>query len=229
MIKQKMAEICLKCLEVAVHGSNFGTARLLPFNGNLLLLEIKCSVHNLLKFCSNISCNFEIHTKTKNEIFKVLLPLFASRSQQCCDQGSLPSVSWLPCNQGTILVPLGSASSERRRTVKDPPAADCHRYCSSSLCLVYTSTLSATSNGSQVVDKVGLGHTNASVQNGKGIIIFVWNKFNFQVFAAVQLGGKLLRHSGIFHRTREESILDTLKGKLSTKNEPLDFSAHSYY
>lgn len=40
---------------------------------------------------------------------------------------------------------------------------------------------------SQVVNEVGLGHTNSSVDQGQGSVCFVWDDFDFQILAAVQL------------------------------------------
>lgn len=46
---------------------------------------------------------------------------------------------------------------------------------------------STLSNSTQVVNKVSLGHTNSSVHDGQGVIIFVRNQFNFQILTAVKL------------------------------------------
>lgn len=46
---------------------------------------------------------------------------------------------------------------------------------------------STLSNSTQVINKVSLGHTNSSVHDGQGVIIFVRNQFNFQILRAVKL------------------------------------------
>lgn len=46
---------------------------------------------------------------------------------------------------------------------------------------------STLSDSTQVVNKVSLGHTNSSVHDGQGVIIFVRNQFNFQILRAVKL------------------------------------------
>lgn len=44
-------------------------------------------------------------------------------------------------------------------------------------------------DGTQVVNQVGFGHANSSVNNGQGTFIFVWNDVNFQILATLQFGG----------------------------------------
>ena len=52
--------------------------------------------------------------------------------------------SWSSFRCSTILVPRPMGSELSLVTVNEPPACDSQRYCSSSLCLVYTTTFSAT-------------------------------------------------------------------------------------
>ena len=47
---------------------------------------------------------------------------------------------------------------------------------------------STLGDGTQVVDKVSLGHTDSGVSDSQGIVILVGHDLNFELFAAVQLG-----------------------------------------
>lgn len=44
-------------------------------------------------------------------------------------------------------------------------------------------------DGTQVINQVGFGHANSSVNNGQGTIFFVWNNVNFHILGTIQLGG----------------------------------------
>lgn len=44
-------------------------------------------------------------------------------------------------------------------------------------------------DGTQVVNQVGFGHADSSVDEGQGALSFVGDDFNFQILAAVHLGG----------------------------------------
>mmetsp|Transcript_478 Transcript_478/g.1109 ORF Transcript_478/g.1109 Transcript_478/m.1109 type:complete len:214 (+) Transcript_478:3749-4390(+) len=91
---------------------------------------------------------------------------------------------------------------------------------------------SGLGNGSEVVDKVGLGHTNTAILNGKGVVSLIGNELDLQFWVSVQDGGirqglvaNLIQSiGGVGDQFTKENFLVGVKGVDNQRKELVDIS-----
>jgi hypothetical protein len=129
----------------------------------------------------------------------------------------------------------GDLISDKVSRVKTHTELSNHADISTSRKGLHKSLGTGLGNGTEVVDKVSLGHTNTRILNGKGLVSLVRDQANFHCGVAIQNRGVSETHvtnliksiRGIGNQLSQKDFLVGIKGVDNQRKELIDISRKS--